>query len=113
MTHTPTSYVSYVLITDAHSLLAKAHALDLAKNHQHLLLIGKPHEGLMEWAHQLMTYGVEVDFFETDHSDPHSLALLADWIHNSYPVSRFLNLAAIPWMEEIFEPRPFQEKKVA
>lgn len=103
----------YALITGAESLLAKAYALDLAKNRHPLLLIGKPNEGLMDWAHQLMTYGVEVDFFETDVSDQHNLELLADWIHRSYPVSQFLNLAKIDWMEELFAATPVLERNVA
>lgn len=103
----------YVLITGAESLLGKAYALDLAKKHHSLLLIGKPTEGLMDWAHQLMTYGVEVDFFEADLYDPHTLELLAEWIHRSYTISQFLNLAEIEWMEELFAGAPIQVRKVA
>lgn len=103
----------YALITGAESLLAKAHALHLAKHKHHLLLIGKPNEGLMDWAHQLMTYGVEVDFFETDISYQQNLELLADWIYRSYTVSQFFNLAEIDWMEELFVATPYLERKVA
>jgi len=100
--NTMTTTSPYALIMGAESLMGKAYALDLAKKQHNLLLIGKPHEGLVDWAHQLMTYGVEVDFFEADLLDQQNLELLADWIHRSYPVSQFFNLAGIDWMEEIF-----------
>ena len=94
---------SYVLITAANSLLARALALHLAQNGHNLLLIDQPYAGLTDWAHQLMTYGVEVDFFETDQANQYNMAILSDWIRRSYEVSDFLNLAQIAWMEELFE----------
>ena len=92
----------YVLIIGAEQHLGKTYALDLAKQQHNLLLIGRPQQGLMDWAHQLMTYGVEVEFFEADLSHQQNLELLADWIHSSYFVSHVFNLVKVEWMEEVF-----------
>lgn len=111
--NTIASTSAYTLIVGADTLMAKAYALDLAQNKHNLLLIGKPHTGLMDWVQQLMTYDVEVYFFETDLTDQQNLELLADWIHSSYPISQFLNLADISWMGELFAPIAVPEKNVA
>lgn len=93
---------SYALIIGADQPIAKTYALDLAKQNHNLLLIGKPQQGLMDWAHQLMTYGIEAEFFETDLSNQQSLELLADWIQASYSISHCYNLAEVHWMWEVF-----------
>jgi len=87
---------TYAVITGASQGLGKSFALELAKRHLNLILVGLPHQGFSELCSELKSkFNIDVIYYETDLTQIDNVIQLANWINEKYPVSILINNAGI------------------
>lgn len=87
-----TSKKQYAVITHATSVFGRAFALELAKREINLVLISWPEEELGQTARDLIEFGIDVRFYETDLASHQNLADVAQWINLNFEVALVITI---------------------